>query len=418
MTAVSGRLVIDPTDPALRHDPAPVFRRWRDQQPGWQAPDGAVVVARHGDVDGLLRSRAISSAQPGGEAGAPAAALAEHGRWVMIASDPPEHGRRRGAVAPAFASAPVEAQRQTIVDHVDDLLDRLDPGQPIDLVAAVTSRLPVLVLASLLGFDPADADRVRAWTAAFTDGLEPWADPAAAARAGRALQEMGTYLSGLLADRRRSPGADLLSTLATTADLSPPEALQNGLLLINAGLDTSGDLLANTVATLHRHPAQWRAVCADPPALAPAAVEEVLRTESPVQFAMRRTVGPVPVSGAPGLEPPTGATAGPATVTLAEGTPVLLALGAANRDPEAFDDPDRFDLDRFTGARPHARVLAFGGGAHLCLGAPLARLEGAVALQRLAERFPTLEVVGPTPWRPRIFFRGVSHLPVVLSPRP
>jgi cytochrome P450 len=406
------RLVIDPADPALRDDPGPVFSRWRDQQPAWEAPDGAVVVARHGDVDALLRSRAISSAQPGGEAGAPVATLAEHGRWVMIASDPPDHGRRRGAVSPAFGSAAIEALRVTVVDHVDHLLDQLDPTQPIDLVEAFTSRLPVLTLASLLGFDPGDADRVRSWAAAFTDGLEPWADPAAAARAGHALDQMGAHLSALLADRRDHPRPDLLTVLATAPELEPQEALQNALLLINAGLDTSGDLLANTVATLHRHPEQWRTVCADPPSWAAAAIEEVLRTESPVQFAMRRTVGPVTVAHGP----VTGGGDHPETVTLAAGRPVLLALGAANRDPEAFDDPERFAIDRYTGARPARRALAFGGGAHLCLGAPLARLEGTVALQRLVERFGSLEVVGPTPWRPRVFFRGVSRLPVVPQP--
>ncbi|HEX7443469.1 MAG TPA: hypothetical protein VF320_06265, partial [Acidimicrobiales bacterium] len=324
---------IDPLDPGLRADPYPAYRRWRDQQPSWRAPDGALIVARYADVEALLRSRGISSAQPGGEAGAPVGALAEHGRWVMIASDGADHARRRSVVAPAFSPGAVEALRPVVADHVAQLLDAIDPHEPVDFVHRFTARLPVLTVAALLGLPVADAPRVRAWTAAFTDGLEPWAEGKAAARSGRALEEMGEYLSGHLEARRGQPRDDLLSRLATSDDLNDDEVLQNGLLLLNAGLDTSGDLLANAVTVLHAHPEQWLAVCGDPAATVAGAIEEVLRFESPVQFAMRRSFGPDPDD--PDRPPVTVAThdAARPRVDLPTGQPVLLALGAANRDP-------------------------------------------------------------------------------------
>ncbi len=393
--------LFDPTDPGLAQNPYPAYARLRADGPAWRSAHGYWIVARHDEVSRLLRSRVLSSAQPGGEPGAPVGTLAEHGRWVMIASDPPDHGRRRGAVQPAFAAAAMAALGPRIEHHVRDCFDQIarerTVGETFDFVAEVASVIPVLTIAELLGLPVEDAPQIRAWTAAFTDGLEPWADEAAADRAGAALAEMSAYLEPVLAARSSQPADDLLSVLATSTDLGPEEKLQNGLLLLNAGLDTSTDLLGNLVAALAARPDTWAEVVADPHHWVPAAVEETMRFESPVQFSMRRTIGEVELGEAG------------ASVTIPAGEAVLLGLGSANRDPDAHPDPEHFD--------PHrpGRHMGFGGGAHLCLGAPLARLEAVAVLTELATRSPKLELAGPAPWRPRVFFRGHDTVPLHLD---
>ena len=390
----------DPTDPALHRDPAPLYRYLRAEAPALELADGTWVVTRHADVARLLRSRAISSAQIGGDPGGPAATLAENGKHLILASDPPVHTRRRGAVAHRFASHPVESLRPAVEVHVarrlDDLARALDRNGEADLVGLLCAPVPMDTLCSLLGLPAAAAPDLRRWTTALVDGLDPWADGAAADRAGRALDEVVAYLGPVVDARRRSPRDDLISVLASAPDLTPDEQLHNTVLFLNAGLDTSGDLLANAVARLLETPGAWDHLVAAPEERSAPVGEEVARYDSPVQFSMRRTVDAVEVAG----------------VTVPPGRPMLLGLGAANRDPEVFADPDTFDVDR-----ADRRHLAFGGGAHLCLGAPVARLEVAVTLRELARRFPTLRLAGEAPWRPRLAFRGRAEVPVTVERR-
>ncbi len=388
----------DPTDPALHRDPAPLYRYLRDRAPALELADGTWIVTRHADVGRLLRSRAISSAQIGGDPGGPAATLAENGKHLILASDPPVHTRRRGAVAHRFASHPVEALGPAVEAHVarrlDDLAAALDRDGQADLVAVVCSQVPMDTLCTLLGLPPDAAADLRRWTTALVDGLDPWADDAAAARAGAALDEVVAYLAPRVDGRRDEPRDDLISALATSPDLTPDEQLHNTVLFLNAGLDTSGDLLANAMARLLESPGAWGHLLADPAGRAAAVGEEVARYDSPVQFSMRRTVEAVEVAG----------------TTVPPGRPMLLGLGSANRDPDVFADPDTFLVDR-----ADRRHLAFGGGAHLCLGAPVARLEVAVTLRELARRFPTLRLAGEATWRPRLAFRGRAVVPVTLG---
>jgi cytochrome P450 len=268
-----------------------------------------------------------------------------------------------------------------------------------DLVPTLTELVPVLTICELLGLPAADAARIKAWTADFTDGLEPWGDADAEARAGAALEAMSAYLAPVLDERAAGPGDDPLSVLATSADLAADEKLQNGLLLLNAGLDTSSDLLANLLAALAARPDLWSALRDDPDRWIGPFVEESLRLDSPVQFTMRRTVEPVELDG----------------VEIPAAEPVLLAVGSANRDPAAFADPDAFDPGRFD-RDPKLRQVGFGGGAHLCLGAPLARLEAAAVLRALVGRYAAIAPGGPMPWRRRSFFRGRAAVPVLLTP--
>ena len=357
-------------------------------------------MSRHADVGRLLRSRAISSAQIGGDPGGPAATLAENGKHLILASDPPVHTRRRAAVAHRFASHPVEALGPAVEAHVahrlDDLAAALDRDGQADLVAVVCGQVPMDTLCTLLGLPPDAAPDLRRWTTALVDGLDPWADDAAAARAGAALDEVVAYLAPRVDARRDEPRDDLISALATSPDLTPDEQLHNAVLFLNAGLDTSGDLLANAMARLLETPGAWGHLLADPVGRVASVGEEVARYDSPVQFSMRRTVEAVEVAG----------------TTVPPGRPMLLGLGAANRDPDVFADPDTFLVDR-----ADRRHLAFGGGAHLCLGAPVARLEVAVTLRELARRFPTLRLAGEATWRPRLAFRGRAEVPVTLGGR-
>jgi cytochrome P450 len=386
-------VLLNAADPALQADPFPLYRRLREEAPVIELDDGTWLVTRHADVSALLRNRSISSAQVGGNPGAPVAELEVNGRNLMIASDPPVHTRRRGAVAPQFTVHPVHALRPAIEAHVEHRLDevaaRLAAGGVVDLVPTFCARIPMDTLCSLLGLPLDDEGRLRRWTTDLIDGIDPWAGPDAAARAGAALAEVCPYLERFLDERRVDPTDDLLSALATSPDLTPDEQLHNAVLFLNAGLDTSGDLVANALGLLLDTPGAWDTLVADPERVAPMAVEEAARFDSPVQVSMRRTIGPVEVGG----------------TVIPEGRGLLLGLGAANRDPEVFTDADRFEVER-----DDRRHVAFGGGAHLCLGAPVARLEVSTSLRAMAERFPGLTLAGPSTWRPRLAFRGRASL--------
>ncbi len=379
---------LDPHDPSVQQDPYPTYRRLRDRDPVLRMPDGSVVISRHHDVVALLKSEGVSSAQEAGTAGAPVASLTEHSRSVMIASDPPIHTRRRDAVAPSLAPAALRPVGAMIEDHVSVLLDSLRAGGAVDLVPTVTARVPARTLLDLLGLDLADEAAVRAWTGAFSDGISPWAGPAGEVTAGAALAALRDHLGLILAERQARPRGDLLTALAENRDLDVDEALQQAVLLCTAGLDTTADLLASAVAVACGDPALWAQLVADPDRWAPDIIEETLRFEAPVPFVMRRLVASVEVAGR----------------TLAPGTPLLLAVGAANRDQRTFTDAERFDPSRI--ARGERRHLAFGSGVHRCLGAPLARLQGAVVLRALAERYPRLRLARPVRARPRLFLRG------------
>jgi cytochrome P450 len=389
--------LLDPDDPELQQHPFATYRRLRDHHPVLRMPDGSVVVSRHADVVALLKNGAVSSAQEAGTAGAPVASLAEHSRAVMIASDPPVHTRRREAVAPSLAPGALRPIGAMIEAHVAGLLDSFPDDATVDLVPALTTRVPARTLLDLLGLDHVDEAAVREWTGAFSDGISPWAGPDGEVGAGRALAALRDHLRPLIDARADQPRSDLLTALATNPALDGDEALQQAVLLCTAGLDTTADLLASAVAVAAAQPGQWTALATDPGERAPNLVEETLRYESPVPFLMRRLVDAVEV----------------ADVSIAAGTPLLLAVGAANRDERVFTDPDRFDPTRMD--RGERRHLAFGSGVHRCLGAPLARLQGAVVLRALAERFPHLHLAGPVVARPRLFLRGPAAVRVRLS---
>jgi cytochrome P450 len=315
--------------------------------------------------------------------------------------DPPDHTRYRRLVSRSFTPRATADAEPLVRRIADDLLDRMEGpaarGETVDLVAAYAAPLPVLVIADLLGVPTDRQQDFLRWGAAAAATLDPGLPFRRFVSADRALRELHAFLAGHFAQLRREPGDDLVSRLVAVADdgaLTDRELHATVMLLLGAGFETTVNLLGNAVVLLDAHRDQWDALRADPSGW-PDAVEEVLRHDSPVQITGRMVREDTTVAG----------------TDLRAGTRVVVLLGAANRDPEVFADPGRFDVTR-PDAREH---LAFSAGIHYCVGAGLARLEGAVALQALTERFPRLRVAGRPVRRDLQTLRGFEDLPVTLS---
>jgi cytochrome P450 len=315
----------------------------------------------------------------------------------MLVVDPPEHTRFRRLVSRSFTPRAVAAAEPAVQKTAEALLDGLETrAGVVDLVEAYAAQLPVLVIADLLGVPTERREDFLRWGAAAAATLDPGLPLRRYVAAERALRAMHAFLRGHFARLRSDPGDDLVSRLV---HLPPEEALTERelhatvMLLLGAGFETTVNLLGNAVVLLDRHRDQWEALLADPDGW-PNAVEEVLRHDSPVQITGRTARADVEVAGR----------------RVREGTRITVLLGAANRDPEVFEDPARFDVTR-RNARDH---LAFSAGVHYCVGAGLARLEGVLGLRALAERFPRLRVAGTPVRRDLRTLRGFDRLPVAL----
>lgn len=363
-----------------------------DGRPGW-------LVTSYGDARALLAdprlskdAKGVAGVLPAGLEGAFASPLMAN----MLFSDPPDHTRLRRLVNKAFTVRQVERLRPRIEQTADRLLGGLPGGAPVDLVERYALPLPMIVICDLLGVPAADRDTFRDWTLRFVTDLLPGEED----KAVTGLR-MAQYLGGLVEEKRASPGDDLLSELVQVSDeddrLAPGEILSMAFLLLTAGFETTVNLIANGLLTLLRHPDQL-ALVRSRPSLLPGAIEEFLRYEGPVHVATERfTTEPVLV----------GDTEIPA------GQLVHISLLAADRDGERFADPGRFDVTRQPGGH-----LAFGHGVHHCVGAPLARMEGAIAIGRLLSRFPGLTPdgdLGRLRWHDSTLMRGLRSLPVRLS---
>ncbi|MFI6103106.1 cytochrome P450 [Streptomyces sp. NPDC051310] len=312
----------------------------------------------------------------------------------LLVVDPPDHTRLRTLVAREFTGRRVAALRPRIERITRELIDAMDgPERSADLVAALAFPLPITVICELLGVPTADRDRFRAWS---TEIVAPTgADPERAA-----VHALAAYLDDLIEDKRRAgPGDDLLSALVRTRAedgdrLSAAELRAMAYLLLIAGHETTVNLVSNGMRALLSHPDQLAALRADP-GLLDGAVEEMLRYDGPVETGTARfALEPVELGG----------------TVVPRGAAVLVGIAAGDRDPARFAAPDRFDIRRDTGGH-----LAFGHGIHYCLGAPLARLEGRIAVGALLERFPSLALdpsAGPLDWLPGLLMRGVRRLPV------
>jgi cytochrome P450 len=314
----------------------------------------------------------------------------------MLFADPPDHTRLRALVSRAFTSRTIERLRPRIERAADELLAGLPRDGRADLVGGYALPLPIIVICELLGVPAEDRAAFRQWTLGFVTDIAP-------AEMARINEEMTAYLRALIAAKAQSPGDDLLSELALVTDegggLSPQEILGMAFLLLTAGFETTVNLIANGMLALLRHPEQMALLRSDP-SLLPGAVTELLRYDGPVHTAtLRFTVEPVAI----------GKTEIPA------GQLVYISLLAANRDPARFPRPDQLDITRESG-----RHLTFGHGIHHCIGAPLARLEGEIAIGRLLARCPSLRLdADPATlrWHDGVLMHGLHSLPVRIAAR-
>ncbi len=390
-------------DPALLADPYPLLRRLRTECPVYRS-GSRYVLTRYDDVAAVLRDPRFSAKRQGkvrrgtptpshaGPSGVRMRAMMAFRGRQMLESDPPDHTRLRSLANHAFTMRAITAMHGRIQRLVDDLLDQGEMRGEMDVIAALAYPLPIIVIAEMLGVPSVDRDRIRHWSEGAIPFLDNFRNPIAA---NAAWQGFSDYLGEIIAARRIAPRDDLLTAFLHAEEggssLDEDELLAMCILLLIAGHETTTNLIGNGLLTLLRHPDQL-ALVRDNPARLASAVEEVLRYESSVQIAARVTTEECAIAGVP----------------IAAGTPLTLHLGAANRDPARFADPDRFDS-----ARAEGRHLAFGQGAHYCLGAVLARMEGEIALGTMLRRLPNLRLVSPdVEWRRTITWRGLVTLPV------
>jgi hypothetical protein len=319
-------------------------------------------------------------------------------RPSMITANPPEHARLRGVAKGAFIPPRLEDLRRRVACLVDDRLERLAALGEADLMAELAYPLPVTLIGELLGIPEEDRDRLRPFVIALATSDEPDSPPEVVRRAEAASDELEAYFSDLIASRRACPTGDLLSILVAQLDsgaLDGEELYSTVLLLFIAGFLTTASLVGNGLLALFRHPQEMARLWRDPALVAPA-VEEMLRYDSPVQLVHRQVMEDIEVDG----------------LRLRQGETVFTLLGAANRDPARFSEPDRFDVGRQ--GKDH---LAFAWGLHFCLGARLARMEAQLIFAGLRERFSSLDLSAEPPRRPGLAFRSVDALRIRFTPR-
>lgn len=362
-------------------------------------PDGSVLLARYDDLERIYRDtvrfssdKRVVFAPKFGE-GTP---LFRHHTTSLVFNDPPLHTRVRRVMVGALTPRALGRLQPSLEALVDRLIDQM--GSEADLIEDFAAAIPVEVIGNLLAIPNEMRADLRDWSLAILGALEPVPDEVQLARGHRAVREFSRLLEEVIADRTARPGnadEDVLTRLiqAEGAALTGEELVQNCIFILNAGHETTTNLIGNALWLLNRWPKERARLVADPALITPA-VDEVLRMESPNQLGNRLTTEDVLLHG---IEVPAG-------------TDVHLAIGAANRDPDRFPDPDRFVADR-----PGNKHLAFGGGPHTCVGLTLARLEGRIALERFLARFPAYEVGGGAARSTRLRFRGFTRLPARLA---
>lgn len=393
-------LAFDPTrlDPSFLDDPYPLYHALREHDPVHRCADGSYFLTRYADVAAIYRDkRFISDKKAEFRPKFGDSWLYVHHTTSLVFNDPPLHTRVRRLITGALTPRAIAALEPQLVRLIDRLLDAAADKGEIDLIEDYAAAIPVEVIGDLLGVPRVDRGPLRNWSLAILGALEPVITKEQFALGNRSVEDFRNYLIDLVAERRRNMGdteSDVLSRLiAGEADgtkLTEEELLQNCIFLLNAGHETTSNLIGNGVAALMDNPDELARLRADPALIKPA-VEEFLRYESSNQLGNRSTAEDVTLSG----------------VFMPKGTRVTLCIGAANRDPEQFPDPDRLDITR----NPN-RHLAFGGGVHACAGMSLARMEGQVAIGRMVQRFGVIEQSGPFIRGGRARFRGFAHYPL------
>lgn len=392
----------DPWSPTFVADPYPAYATLRDGgRVRYYEPTRQWLVPHHADVGALLRDRRLGRTYthrftheefgrtPPPAAHAPFHTLNDNG---MLDLEPPDHTRIRRLVSKAFTPRTVEALVPTVRGLAAELVAGIRDAGGGDLLAEVAEPLPVAVIAEMLGIPVADRGLLRPWSAAICGMYELNPAEETAARAVRASVEFTAYLRELIAERRKTPGPDLISALIAAHDegdrLSEQEMISTCVLLLNAGHEATVNTTANGWWTLFRHPDQLAALRADHTLLS-TAVEELMRYDTPLQMFERWVLDDIEIDG----------------TTVPRGSELALLFGSANRDPARFDRPDSLDLARAD--NPH---VSFGAGIHFCLGAPLARIELAASFGELLRQAPTMRLAAEPEWKPGYVIRGVKEL--------
>lgn len=396
--------MLDLTAPpeGFHEDPYPVYRALREDTPVCWQSDGSVILSRYGDLDLIYRDtdRFISDKKAVfGPKYGETSPLFEHHTTSLVFNDPPLHTRVRKVMVGAMNPRALAQMEPGLITLVDTLLDEIAGKPAPELIGDFAGAIPIEVIGNLLGIPREERDPLRDWSLAILGALEPRLSDDQMARGNRAVTEFKDFLRHIIEDRARRPGdpdTDVLTRLMQTSDadrLSEVELYQNCIFILNAGHETTTNLIGNALELLHRNPAKRADLVADP-ALITSAVDEFLRMESPNQFGNRLTTTDVVFHGE----------------TIPTGTDIHLCIGAANRDPRQFDQPDDVRLDR----RPN-KHHAFAGGPHTCVGLTLARMEGRIAIGRFVSRYPDYTISAGAERGGRLRFRGFSRLPAKLS---
>lgn len=385
------------------HDnPYPIYRALREHAPVKRLADGSYFLTRYDDLVSIYKNPKSFSSDKKLEfkpkyGDSP---LYEHHTTSLVFSDPPLHTRVRKLISGALTPRAIAGMEEGLIRLVDSLLDHMEEKRSTDLIDDFASAIPIEVIGNLLDVPIDERGPLREWSLAILGALEPVLSEDMAERGNRAVTEFIEYLNDLIARRRVHPGnpeVDVLTRLilgeADGEKLSAKELIHNCIFLLNAGHETTTNLIGNGLVSLAEYTSQ-RDRLLKQPELIKSAVEEMLRYESSNQLGNRITTETVEIGG----------------ITMPPQTRVTLCIGAANRDPSHFNDPDIFDV-----ARTPNRHLAFASGTHACAGMSLARLEGQIAIGRFINRFPNYALAGPPLRGGRVRFRGYLQIPALVK---
>ena len=395
-------VVLDLFGPDNRADPYPLYKRYRETEPIHFSEPGLWTLTRYSDILSVLRDDRFSADPRNSTVWDESRAATDEpspfeqmAGLLLLFTDPPDHTRMRNLVNKAFTRRVIERLRPHVHELVEDLLDQVADRGEMDVISDFAFQLPALVICELMGVPVEDREKFHGMSADIAPILDPVNSPAVLEKAMYTAGLFVMYFVQLLEERRKEPRDDLLSALLAAEEhdqkLSQEEVIALCVLLFIAGHETTQNLIGNGLLALLRNRDQLDLLRAEP-SLTRNAIEELVRYDSPVQLTGRTALTDVELDGR----------------TIQKGQQVVVLLGAGNRDPAVFEDPDRLDIKR-----EKISVLSFGGGVHFCLGAPLARLEGQIAFRALLERFPNLELATDSPqFRDTLTLRGLKSLPV------
>jgi cytochrome P450 len=384
--------------PDFYANPFPYYHALREHAPVRRLPDGGYLLTRYADIEFVYKNPQLFSSDKKKEFKPKYgdSLLYEHHTTSLVFNDPPLHSRVRRLIAGALTPRAVGAMEPALAALVERLLDAMAAKGEVDLIEDFAAAIPIEVIGNLLGVPHEERGPLRGWSLAILGALEPVVTAQVFERGNRAVEEFIAYLEDLIARRRERPGdreRDVLTRLIEGEDngerLTEKELFHNCIFLLNAGHETTTNLIGNGLVALALFPQEKEKLLRQPE-LAKSAVEEILRFESSNQLGNRMSAAAVELGG----------------VQMPPETQITLCIGAANRDPEQFPDPDRFDI-----ARTPNRHLAFGSGIHACAGMALARLEGSIAISRFLARFPSYALAGEPTRGGRARFRGFLKIP-------